>query len=101
MGAGTGWTGTGWTGTGWAGTGWAGTGWAGTSAFGVFRRFQIAHFHFFFFVAILSFFPLSVCCLVDVSRTEKQLTAARDVPFRNEVIEPDQFFFFAFLLLNG
>ena len=46
---------------------------------------------FFFPVAILSFFRSLGCGLVDVSRTEEQLTATRDVSFRNQVIEPDQF----------
>jgi hypothetical protein len=38
--------------------------------------------------------------LVDVSRAEEQLTAARDIPFWDEVIEPDQLFPLALLLLD-
>jgi hypothetical protein len=35
--------------------------------------------------------------LVDVSRAEEQLTAARDISFWDEVIEPYQFALSAFL----
>ena len=57
---------------------------------------------FFLAVAMLFLTPfLVVGCWVDVSRAEEQLTPARDVPFRDEVIEPDQLFFPAWPLLNG
>ncbi len=64
---------------------------ASGAAFGVFVGFEVTNFHFFFLshnCLSLSF----VCGLVDVSRTEEQLTAARDVSFWDEVIKLDQLF---------
>ncbi|MBA3651571.1 MAG: hypothetical protein H0W66_08865 [Chthoniobacterales bacterium] len=61
------------------------------SALGVFFGFEVFNFYFFFLshnCLSLSF----VCGLVDVSRTEEQLTAARDVSFWDQVIELDQLF---------
>ena len=50
----------------------------------------------FFCVAILTF--SSVGCLCGVSDTKQQLTAAFDVPFRDQVIEADQLFLNTLLL---
>jgi hypothetical protein len=47
---------------------------------------------FLFSVALLSSFPVGLCCL---SHTEEQLTPASDVLFWNQVIQTDQFLFFA------
>jgi hypothetical protein len=53
-------------------------------------------------VAILTLTPfLVVGCWVDVSRAKEQSTSARDVPFWEKIIEPNQFFFPAGPLLNG
>jgi hypothetical protein len=53
---------------------------------------------FFFLSAILVLF-LFVGCLVNVS-AEEILTPAEDIFFWNQVIESDQFFLFALMLLN-
>jgi hypothetical protein len=55
---------------------------------------------FFFALAILVFLSW-VSCLCDVSGTEQQLTPANDILLRDQVIQADQFFFFALWPLIG
>jgi hypothetical protein len=68
-----------------------------SAALGVFRRFQVTHFHYFFLGSHILTISSVLFVVVDVSRAEEQLTTARDVSFWDEVIEPNQFFLFALL----
>jgi hypothetical protein len=63
-------------------------------------RTLMPFFTAFFCVAIL-LFSSCVDCLCGISHAEQQLTAAFDVPFRDQVVEADQFFLNALLPLSS
>ena len=68
--------------------------------FASFEGLRSRTFTSFFFVAILFLSPVFAFALVDVSRTEEQLTAARDVSLGNQIIELEQLSVLARWLLN-
>ena len=70
------------------------------TAFGIFLWLEVLDFDRFSFLVLfvghgLALFYWIVFCLGWISDTEQQLMPARDVLFRNQVIQTNQFFPFA------